>query len=293
VPSESSKDKPVARALLGRAIDYAGLFPPAALPLPAVVANYRSYQRSSHAWALGRLVIPAPMLAQLTPPEGQDRQQADRLPVTALIGSAVADEVGLIERSRTEGVAEVKAVEVRTPAPDSARQALGALPFRWTRYLEVPAGPAGDAVLDLLYGSGAHAKLRTGGTEPGAVPEADALSHSLTSFRERGLAFKATAGLHHPVRGRYPLGEAGGATDVMYGYLNLLLAAALAWDGRDQAVVREALLESDPAAFGLGGDAFTWQGESFDQPALRTLRAEYFHGFGSCSFLEPLEELPA
>jgi hypothetical protein len=290
VPTASSTDQPVARALLGRAIDYAGLFPPAALPLPAVVANYRGYQRSPHAWALGRLVVPAPRLAELPPPEAGAGLAEERLPVAALIGSAMAEDVGLIERSRTGGVADVTAVEVKTHAPGAARQALGDIPSSWTRYFEVPAGPAGDAVLDLLHGSGAHAKLRTGGTEPGAAPEAGALAHSLISFRERGLAFKATAGLHHPVRGRFPLG-APGTTDILYGYLNLLLASALAWDRREEAVVCEALLESDPAAFGLGGSAFTWRGHSFGEPALRALRTEYFHGFGSCSFLEPIEEL--
>lgn len=46
------------RALLANVIDYAGLYPPAALPLPDAIANYRRYLVSPQAWLLNRLVLP-------------------------------------------------------------------------------------------------------------------------------------------------------------------------------------------------------------------------------------------
>ncbi len=45
------------RALLERLIDYAGIYPPAALPLETSVANYSSYQVSEFSWMLRWLVV--------------------------------------------------------------------------------------------------------------------------------------------------------------------------------------------------------------------------------------------
>lgn len=53
------------RVLLERSLDYAGLFPPAALPLEEVCANYERYRASSHAWMLNRLVLPQSRLAEV------------------------------------------------------------------------------------------------------------------------------------------------------------------------------------------------------------------------------------
>src|SRR5215510_12132363 len=46
------------RALLSGLIDYAGLFPPASLDLPAAMRNYTAYRKGPHAWMLGRFVVP-------------------------------------------------------------------------------------------------------------------------------------------------------------------------------------------------------------------------------------------
>jgi len=54
------------RALLANLIDYAGLYPPASLPLDCVIANYRSYLASPDAWILNRLVLPYDKLAAVT-----------------------------------------------------------------------------------------------------------------------------------------------------------------------------------------------------------------------------------
>ena len=53
------------RALLGRLIDHAALFPPASLPVPEALAEDRRARESEHAWMLGRFVCPASKLAEL------------------------------------------------------------------------------------------------------------------------------------------------------------------------------------------------------------------------------------
>src|SRR3954470_25046208 len=53
------------RALLSGAIDYAGLFPPAKLPLPEALDNYARYRGEPEAWMLGRFVVPASRLIDI------------------------------------------------------------------------------------------------------------------------------------------------------------------------------------------------------------------------------------
>jgi hypothetical protein len=47
------------RALMAGAIDYAGLFPPAKLPMDQAIRNYARYRQEPESWMLGRFVCPA------------------------------------------------------------------------------------------------------------------------------------------------------------------------------------------------------------------------------------------
>lgn len=46
-------------------IDYAGLYPPAQLPLYDAITNYVQYRRADDAWMLAHLLIGANRLAEL------------------------------------------------------------------------------------------------------------------------------------------------------------------------------------------------------------------------------------
>ena len=52
-------------ALLTGAIDYAGLFPPAALAMREAVARYAGFRGTTDAWALGRFVLPISRVEEL------------------------------------------------------------------------------------------------------------------------------------------------------------------------------------------------------------------------------------
>jgi hypothetical protein len=104
--------------------------------------------------------------------------------------------------------------------------------------------------------------------------------------------FKCTAGLHHPVRGRYRLTYASDAPEgMMYGYLNVMLAAAALRLKAGRDVARAILLEEDPSAFVLEEHEIRWRDIRITALVLRTMRAEGSLAFGSCSFTEPMEEL--
>src|SRR5579862_2117317 len=53
------------QVLLSQLIDYAGLYPPANLPLDRVLENYRHYLLSPESWILNRLVLPAGKLPEV------------------------------------------------------------------------------------------------------------------------------------------------------------------------------------------------------------------------------------
>jgi hypothetical protein len=283
------------RTLLGGAFDYSGLFPPAQLDLPAVVANYRSYRRSPDAWALGRLVVPAGRLPELAGLLEVEPVAGESLAVSAVLGPDVGEGLRkIMEFNREARVATVEAIEVKGTSEQGIAELLARLPSGWPRYVEIPLGEAGVGMLGALQRGRAFAKIRTGGLTQEAFPPADQLLEFLQRAVALALPFKATAGLHHPLRGTYRLTyEERPPRGVMYGYLNLMLAAALAWSGGERADVEAALLEERSASLRADADGLDWRGRRFDRGALAELRADFFHGIGSCSFREPMDELAA
>src|SRR5436190_24092188 len=55
------------RALLGRAIDYAGMFPPCSLALEPAVKNQAEYVRSPDSWMLSTFVLPVAQFTEAAP----------------------------------------------------------------------------------------------------------------------------------------------------------------------------------------------------------------------------------
>ena len=285
------------RALLAGAIDYAGLFPPANLDLTRAIDEYLSIRATDERWALGRFVLPVAALGELARSLHQGRflpEGPPPIPLAAVIGAVLRDDIRTIERFNREcaGAVVVEAVEVKAPTLDVLRHTLAALPARWIRYLEVPPGAGLPGMLDALKEGGAFAKLRTGGVTPDAFPSSDTVVDFLEGCARRRLPFKATAGLHHPVRGEYRLTYLPGAeTASMYGYLNLIGAAAVHWTGHSRAEARAVLLASDRGSFRFEAGGLRILDRLVSVDTLAQVRAEFVHGFGSCSFREPLDEL--
>lgn len=137
-----------------------------------------------------------------------------------------------------------------------------------------------------------RAKIRTGSVTAEGFPSVEVVAEFLAACARAKVAFKATAGLHHAVRGVYALTyEPGSATATMHGFVNVFLAAALAWRGEDVGAVRATLEVEDAGAFVFGKRDVRWLGFMVTAAELETVRREFAIGFGSCSFTEPLEEL--
>jgi hypothetical protein len=235
------------RALLARLIDHAPTFPPASLPPSDALEEDARAVASDHSFVLARLVWPASRLGEVA---GSER------PISAVLDGPVA------------GPAALEAVEARF------RDDLGELKgLAEEVYVEVPLDDALDERLDAVAEWGLRAKVRCGGA---GVPGGAELARLVRGCRERGLVFKATAGLHGAVRSN---GD--------HGFLNLLAAAVFA--GEEES----ALAETNPLAFELGNEVFSWRGRSADAAEIGRVRRELFHSIGSCSFFEPIDELQA
>ncbi|MEP7118484.1 MAG: hypothetical protein ABI880_12925 [Acidobacteriota bacterium] len=285
-----------AHALLAGAVDYAGLFPPAALSMSAAAAEYRAALASPQSWMLGRFVTTAARLSELAAALSAPAGAVSTCRVSAIVRVGSADDIAALATFNAgtdthHGV--VDAVEAKPSAIDGIDW-LAAHCAGLDVYVEIAAGPDAPAWLDRVAARQLRAKVRTGGVTPEAFPSPAALAGFLAAVVARQVPFKATAGLHHAVRGSYKLTyEPEAASAPMYGYLNLLLAAAAVRAGQPVTTAEALLRQSDAASLVFDDDAARWGAAAFPLSLLRDLRAHHLVSFGSCSFREPVTELDA
>ena len=106
---------PSARALLAAVVDYAGLFPPAALSMPEAVAEYAAAQRGSDAWMLGRFVLTAARLPEFAEVMASMAAPAAVWRLSAIVrdGSQVdRDAIGAFNAASADHHAIVDTIEV-------------------------------------------------------------------------------------------------------------------------------------------------------------------------------------
>ncbi len=294
---ESILAHPSMRALLGGAIDYAGLFPPSSLDLPTVVANYHAYRNGADAWSLGRLVVPVARLGAVVeaaaPLWNAPGGAPGRWRVSALVGNdAVADAAAIgAFNEELDGRAVIDSVESRAATPAQV-QSLAGLFAGMEHFVEVPLAVDLPPLLAAVREIGAHAKMRTGGVTSDAIPAPRDVARFLRACADAGVAFKATAGLHHPLRGEYRLTyEPGSPRGTMFGYLNVFLAASQAHGGAPVEVLVNTLEGRSHAMIGITDEEIRWEGGRASTASLTLMRERFALAFGSCSFREPLDDL--
>lgn len=283
------------RSLLSGLIDYAGLFPPAGLSMDAAVRNYDSYMRGEYAWMLGRLIVPASCLAEYEEIVRGAHIDASAWRLSVL---ATAADVGRVTRFNADkrdrfgeiDVLEIKAANARE-IQDTALAYDG-----YQLYFETPP-ETWRSLLPAIGVARARAKIRTGGVIAEAIPEESRVLEFLRIASERRVAFKATAGLHHPLRRMQRLTYKPDSPEaVMHGFLNVFCAAVLLW--HEPALRQEAawmLGERDADAITMDEMSMTWHnsGVTLTAEQIQEAREQFCMGFGSCSFTEPIEDLRA
>jgi hypothetical protein len=257
--SQSTKKvAPGLAALLESVIDYAGVFPPAGLSVDAATVNYDNYKNGGYAWMLRWLVVNESGLAAVP---------AAQMSSVSLLAEATRSGVAAIESKNVVDVSRSEAPVYCEVAFDNLSQ------------------------LEAVKKSGCYAKMRTGGLKPEAIPTSEQVAEFINRCADLELPFKATAGLHHPLRSMQALTyEADAPRAVMHGFINVLMASAFAWQGATD--LEPILNEMDAQAFKFD-DGASWRGRPLTRQQIVDMRANLMHSIGSCSFEEPVEDLRA
>jgi hypothetical protein len=258
------------------------------------VANYADYLGGAARNLLGRFVLPVTSLPEFKKVfQEADLSSGEAWHLSAILDSperATPSEL-LAWNRELSGRAFVDSVEGKSASRQDTAWLADFAAAGFYTYVEFVPRELAPSLVDSLPRLGLRAKFRTGGVTPDAFPSPRILVDFLRAARQARVPFKLTAGLHHALRGEYPLTyEPGAACHEMYGFLDVALASLMVWlDMPDSAVL--AVL-SEGASHLLGsGNTLRLLDRNYDPAAVRQMRAEYFVGFGSCSFEEPVAEL--
>jgi len=283
----------IVEILLQHLIDYAGLFPPAALDMWQAVANYDAHARSEHAWILGRLIVPAARLSEF---EDALRQVPSATPnpwrLSVLVGTDSAADFERIAKFNEVGCAIVESVEAKTGAPEEVNRLAATAPRNLCVYCEVPLnGREGDCIAAIAECE-LRAKIRTGGETADKFPDAAQVIEFMRACVDVGVPFKATAGLHHPLRSVHRLTyQADSPSALMHGFLNVFLAAAFLRSGMPPQIAAELLDERSAEAIHFAEDEIVWREHHLNRDEIAAARQGFAISFGSCSFTEPIDDL--
>jgi hypothetical protein len=309
---------PCAKSLLDGIIDYAGLFPPAELPMDEAFRRFVGHLSSEEGWMLARFVCPVSRLEELGPLLTDTDTPHPPITISALghRGGTLEEYLATVGResakivtfsTRHSGRAVVDTVEVGLPETGgvavAVNQAWGRLTkngsLQLTPFFEVsllgdwrqrlPAAAAAVRDTDRKAGpqNRVGLKIRCGGLEEEAIPDVEAVAAAIATCRAIAVPLKATQGLHHPVRQHDP---DLGAT--VHGFINLYAASVLAYvHDLPVRTLIEIVAEVDPGSFTVGPEHFAWHDYRASADEIVAARQTLLTTFGSCSFSEPRDDL--
>ena len=277
-------------------VDDAAVFPPGNAPLDDALRAHRQHRTALYGDLVGPFVVSDVALPDLIQTV-RAQTPGEPLAVSVVVtGGAGAIEPAVRWAGRAEEL-DLAAVELRLrdeeDLPRNARRvttvvdqlrASGELDDETPVYVEPPRvmGPQPAmswlAALDEVAALDLRLKFRTGGVTPDAFPTAGEVATCIDAALDRELRFKCTAGLHNAVRHR---DEETGFEHL--GFLNVLAATQAALEGVGADEVAHRLDAQDPVEVRAALD-------SAGEDALASAR-RWFVSFGSCSVLEPLEDL--
>ena len=261
------------------------------------VANYATYSQSEWSWILGRFIVPATRLGEFEAAFATLPNQAPETPfarwrLSALPGTDVIADIARIHdfnARMADGVsgksAVVESVELKVANVEEIKGLSEIIPPELDTYFELPWSSNG-AGITAIANCGRRAKMRTGGEAADKFPAAESVIEFIRRCAAANVPFKATAGLHHPVR--HFSAEANAA---MHGFVNVFAAGCLSLvHCLDESRVREIVADENSAHFMLEPAGLRWL--DLHLPTAELVQARgLFTSFGSCSFDEPREDL--
>ncbi len=262
-------DEPLVPLLFSRLVDDAGLFPPEELAMGAALRRHLEDAETGNPVLSGRFVCPAARLGELRRELGDE----DGLELSLIVSPLSSEQVAAACAAVGDDP-RLELVGIEGPFAGSLPEVPEGLPL----FVELPVAGGWEPGLEQVADASRHVKIRCGGLRAELFPTPSELAALVHACSDRGVAFKATAGLHHAVRHEDP------ATGFRHhGFVNLAVAAARAVAGASVGEVASAL-ENEKAA-SLAGEA------AAVSPGLAGRARRLFVSYGSCSTSEPVEDL--
>lgn len=301
-------------ALLGGVIDYAGTFPPAALPLDQALKKASQFRRQAHCpWLLGRITLNISDIKKITPEFlYENGSQGENIPFTAL--SSVTPDSDFLETLKkiewdirelqhweermgeSSAHSRVIAYETRLPQECEITEILnrfrsltqGVLPIyvecaledeQWKTHLEKTTHSIRQWMDDQpkpLPRVGI--KIRTGGK---SIPTLEKMASVVELCARHHLRFKATQGLHEAFTHENQLG-----------FINLFASFVLAQATGTQKFGTSTLLNClQSPKFEFQKSSLKWNEFEISCSEIEKTRRVLAYSFGSCSLDEPDESL--
>lgn len=319
------------RHFLTGIVDYAGLFPPATLPLDAAIRNYARYREQPEAWMLARFSCPAVKLAELAP--YGDGLLAHEPPFAfSVLGQSgeTIQEFGANLRTDLQALASfrrrhgervtVEVFEVRLPAtivravrPESVREVAEMVapiieadgPPKLAPFFEAGFAPDWRSELAAVIGGialhnrdWAATRFRSGPVgfklRCGGLEPADFPTPEQVAF-----VIRTCRGAQVPLKAtaglHHPFRHFSQAVGTkMHGFINVFGAGILAQvHALDEASIRAVIEDESPESFRFQDDRFAWKDLHAGNEAVASARQTAVTSFGSCSFDEPRDDLRA
>ncbi|MGC2247583.1 MAG: hypothetical protein WA609_13350, partial [Terriglobales bacterium] len=278
----------------------------ASLGMAAAVANYDTYLRSEYSWMLGRFIVPVARLGEFEDALGQmpAKKTESSWSVSALPSAELASELARIREfndrfaaSTSPKKVRIESIEVRIASAEEIDRLTRLIPAGFETYFEIlsTGGAASSEMRDCIAAvasSGRRAKIRTGGETPDKFPAPEHIAEFIRLCAASDVAFKATAGLHHPGRSLHRLTyQADSPSGIMHGFLNVFLAASFVRSGMDTRLAVELLNEQSASSFHFDSEGVLWREHRLGLDDICAARRNFAISFGSCSFTEPVEDL--
>lgn len=291
------------RILMDAILDYAGLFPPAKLDMGQTVHNYATFREGAERWMLSRLIIPVARVEEFEEhastllPVSNDPATDDCWCITALTapagGEGFKSDLASIEAfnekhaMRGSGAALIDTIECRADDAGAIDEALDLVPESIFPYFELDHHTDIRGMVAAIAGMDAGAKIRTGGVTPDLHPTSEELARFILACTGAEIPFKSTAGLHHPLRHH---SEIVGCDQ--FGFLNVFIGACIAWTSELDVQALLPILEAGSIEqFVIEETVLGFGDMKLSLKQVEEARERFCHGFGSCSFEEPLDDL--
>ncbi|HQX55409.1 MAG TPA: hypothetical protein PLP07_05735 [Pyrinomonadaceae bacterium] len=285
------------RLLMAGAVDYAGLFPPSSVSMSEAVLNYATYRNSNYRWMLGRFVLGIGRLDEFyeSARDFISRDAATAWRLSIVTGDNPYEAIRQVEDfNAANGPGVVcDTLEIKAMTAYEIENVSAALPSGVKAFYEIAPKAGFEDIIAAASDAGQCAKIRTGGITADAFPRSDAIVRFVEACVAANVPFKATAGLHHPIRCFRPLTyEANSVKGTMHGFLNLFLMTGFAMESYRRSFLDSVMEEEFDEVFEFEPTEIKWRNEfTLNLHQIERLRRSGIRSFGSCSFDEPIAEL--